>query len=119
MRESKATFAWHEYGEEPEMVGAILLLIFLAVGLALYFLPALIAGSRHHPNATAIFVLNLLLGWTFIGWVVSLVWSFSRPAAPLLYAPAYPPMIAVPQNAAIETRNPSILPPASQYRGAR
>ena len=24
-----------------------------------------------------IFVLNFLLGWTFIGWVVALVWSFS------------------------------------------
>jgi hypothetical protein len=24
-----------------------------------------------------IFVLNILLGWTFLGWVVALVWSFT------------------------------------------
>jgi hypothetical protein len=109
----------YEYREEPEMAGVFLLLVLFAVGLALYFLPAIIAVSRHHPNATAIFVLNLLLGWTFIGWVVSLVWSFTRPPAPMLYPPAYPPMIAVSQSPAIETLNPSILPPASPYRGAR
>jgi hypothetical protein len=37
---------------------------------ALYFLPSII-GLRKR-NAGAIFVLNLLLGWTVIGWVVSL-----------------------------------------------
>jgi len=101
------------------MAGVFLLLVLFAVGLALYFLPALIAASRHHPNATAIFVLNLLLGWTFVGWVVSLVWSFTRPAMPVLYSPVYPAIIESPGSPAIETRNPSILPPASPYRGAR
>ena len=45
--------------------------------LALYFLPALVAKSGRHPNSTAIFALNLLLGWTFIGWVVALVWALT------------------------------------------
>jgi len=39
-------------------------------------LPAIIAGRRHHPNATAITALNLFLGWTLVGWVVALVWAF-------------------------------------------
>jgi len=40
--------------------------------IALYFLPTLQAASRHHHNAAAIFVINLFLGWTLIGWVVAL-----------------------------------------------
>jgi hypothetical protein len=47
------------------------------IGLLLYFLPAIVAIVRGHPNSLAIFILNLLLGWTFIGWVIALVWSFT------------------------------------------
>ena len=54
-----------------------LALLFTLVGIFLYFLPSAIAGSRRHPNSTSIFVLNLLLGWTFVGWVVAIVWAFS------------------------------------------
>lgn len=43
--------------------------------LTLYFVPSLVAVSRKHHNEGAIFLLNLLLGWTFIGWVVALVWA--------------------------------------------
>lgn len=45
------------------------------VGIPLYFLPSVIAGVRGHKNFTALFALNLFLGWLLIGWVVSLVWS--------------------------------------------
>jgi len=45
---------------------------------AFYFLPALIAFLRQHKNRIAIFLLNLLLGWSGLGWVVSLVWSVMR-----------------------------------------
>jgi len=44
----------------------------------LYFLPSLIAFIRQHKNKLAIFLLNLLLGWTVLGWVVSLVWSVMK-----------------------------------------
>jgi len=50
----------------------------LLVGLLFYFLPALVAAKRGHRNATSIFVLNLLLGWTLLGWVIALVWAFSH-----------------------------------------
>ena len=55
----------------------------LAVALiALYFLPTVVAVVRRHHNGNSIAVLNLVAGWTFIGWVVALVWSVSakRPA---------------------------------------
>jgi len=40
-----------------------------------YFFPTILAAIRRKSNTMAIFVLNLFLGWTFVGWVVSLVWS--------------------------------------------
>ena len=52
-------------------------IIFL-FSLALYFLPTIIAMAGHRRNTFAIFLLNLLLGWTFIGWVVALVWSVKK-----------------------------------------
>lgn len=56
----------------------IFVLVFLCLGL--YFTPTLIAFLRKKSNLTSIFVLNLLLGWSFIGWVVSLVWALSNEA---------------------------------------
>jgi len=55
------------------VVGAWLLI--LAAGIAIYFLPALIALHRGHHQILAIFLLNLFLGWSFLGWIASLVWS--------------------------------------------
>ena len=52
------------------------------LGVALYFLPSLIALEQRKRNGTAIFVLNLFLGWTLIGWVVALVWSVTKDAQP-------------------------------------
>jgi hypothetical protein len=45
--------------------------------LFLYFLPAIIANKRGHNSGMAILVLNLFLGWTFLGWVLALVWAFT------------------------------------------
>jgi hypothetical protein len=47
----------------------------LIVLVLLYFVPSVIAARRHHHNAGAIFVLNLLLGWTALGWIAALVWA--------------------------------------------
>ena len=46
---------------------------FLIAGI--YLLPTIIAFARKNPNKIAIMALNILLGWTFIGWVISLVWA--------------------------------------------
>jgi cytochrome c biogenesis protein CcdA len=59
--------------------GAALLAVL--VGLGLYFLPTIIAVNRKVPNVGSIVVLNVFLGWTFIGWVVALAMAArSRPA---------------------------------------
>lgn len=43
------------------------------VVLILYFVPSLVALIRKLPNFGLIFVVNLVLGWTLIGWVWALV----------------------------------------------
>ena len=48
--------------------------IILLICIGVYFLPTIVAGR--HRNGGAIFILNLLLGWTFIGWVVALAMAF-------------------------------------------
>ena len=42
-----------------------------------YFLPTIIAFIRRSNSATGVFLLNLFLGWTFIGWIISLVWAIA------------------------------------------
>lgn len=43
-----------------------------------YFLPTIVAWMRQQPNATAIFFLNLFLGWSLVGWVIALVWALKK-----------------------------------------
>ena len=48
-----------------------------AILLGIYFFPDWVAQSRGHPQRKSIFVLNLFLGWTFLGWVAALIWANS------------------------------------------
>jgi len=50
------------------------LVYLIALGI-LYFMPSSIAWNKHKRNRTAIFALNLLLGWTVLGWIVALIWG--------------------------------------------
>ena len=45
----------------------------LIISLLLYFLPAII--GRHKRDAAGILLVNLLFGWTVIGWVIALIWA--------------------------------------------
>src|SRR4029079_9517377 len=50
-------------------------LFFFLFLLILYFLPGLVAWWWRHRNETAIGVLNIFFGWTFIGCVAALLWA--------------------------------------------
>ena len=58
--------------------GFIGLLLFFWIIIFLYFMPVMNAYVREKKNTAAIMVLNFLLGWTFLGWVAALVWSFTK-----------------------------------------
>lgn len=60
--------------------------IFWLVSLFFYFLPAFLA--RNKPDFTSILILNLLAGWTFIGWIIALVWAVSSDSQRPVTAPA-------------------------------
>ncbi len=51
-------------------------LIIVCCALTFYFLPTIVAVGCGHRHWAAVFILNLFLGWTFLGWVVALVWAF-------------------------------------------
>lgn len=59
------------------MATAILSII---LGAAFYFLPSLLANGSKKKNTASIFVLNLFLGWTLIGWVIALIWAVKKDA---------------------------------------
>jgi len=44
----------------------------LLLALALYFVPSIVAVARRVTHQGSVIVINLFLGWTFIGWVVAL-----------------------------------------------
>jgi Superinfection immunity protein len=68
---------------DTETVGGVILLLLAG----LYILPTLVAWDRGHRQAPAITVLNLLAGWTLVGWLIAMVWSCTRPANGTTQAP--------------------------------
>lgn len=62
-------------------------MVLVILSLLLYFIPSIVASKREHPNRGAIYMLNILAGWTFIGWVGALVWAMtgSQQSAQIAY----------------------------------
>jgi hypothetical protein len=58
---------------ENPIKGQMMLMVYFVVGLVLYFLPSVVGDRKR--NRWAIFTLNLLLGWTILGWIGALVWA--------------------------------------------
>lgn len=58
-----------------ESLAAILVFLFI---LAVYLIPTIIAFVRGHASKWGIGVLNIVLGWSLIFWVVALIWSLSN-----------------------------------------
>lgn len=64
-------------GSGTNNIAAFFAFVFVLSSLALYFAPSWVANERKHRSKTAIIVLNILLGWTVLGWIGALVWAYS------------------------------------------
>jgi len=58
---------------ERGMDFATIIVLFLA--LVFYLLPSAIANKRETDHVGSIFLVNLLFGWTVLGWIAALIWA--------------------------------------------
>jgi hypothetical protein len=77
-----------------------------SASVTLYLLPTVVGCVRRVPGIGAIAVIDILLGWTLVGWVVALAMALrsARPAWPLVQVvqnlpPALPPAPYLPPSA--------------------
>jgi hypothetical protein len=56
----------------------VIIIPFLLLGIPLYFLPSIIAAIRRHPESGQIFKVNLLGGWSILGWISAMIWASIR-----------------------------------------
>lgn len=49
--------------------------------IGLYFTPTVIASGMGSPMTGIVFLINLLLGWTIIGWFVALIMGIATKTA--------------------------------------
>ncbi len=57
----------NDIGSTPLWLAVVLLVI--------YFIPWGAAVTNGRKDVLSIFILNLFVGWTVIGWVLALVWA--------------------------------------------
>ena len=67
-------------------------IMMIGIGIVAYFIPGIIAGVRRHRKASLIFLVNLFLGWSVLGWIFALVWAFraNTPAEAVSVPPPLP-----------------------------
>ncbi|MCL2140595.1 MAG: superinfection immunity protein [Dehalococcoidia bacterium] len=53
-----------------------LFVVIILVFCVIYFFPSILALAVNHHNFTTIFIINILLGWCFIGWIAALIMAF-------------------------------------------
>ncbi|NTW84185.1 MAG: superinfection immunity protein [Chlorobiaceae bacterium] len=59
------------------LTSAMLNVLFFSA-IIMYFLPTIVAMLRDHRQKLQVFILNLLAGWTFVGWIVAIVWACEK-----------------------------------------
>lgn len=73
--------------EEVHVMHLLFALLLIPFG-AIHFLPTIIAALRRGRSLVGIFLLNLFLGWTVIGWIIALIWALTNERE---YMYMYPP----------------------------
>lgn len=69
--------------------GGVLGIVFLILAIIaficlilVYFIPTIIACRRNYINKGPVIIINIFLGWTYIGWVIALAWSLKKDVLP-------------------------------------
>jgi hypothetical protein len=57
------------------MIGNTTTILMVLAIVLLYMLPTLIAFGRAYPRRQDVALVNILLGWTLIGWFVVFLWA--------------------------------------------
>lgn len=84
---------------------AFLVLIVILLAIGVYFLPVIFGTIRSVPNIGSVFVINLFLGWTFIGWVVALAMAArSQPTVQQVMVAQHQGAVAQPSDPLEEAR---------------
>src|SRR5712692_3568855 len=90
------------------LIATIVVTAVVTASVLLYLLPVLLGWARHVPDIGAVAVINILLGWTLVGWALAL-------ALALRTVNRATPVIQVMQNlpsAPPAPPRPARLPPA-------
>lgn len=56
-------------------MGGGMLLVVLLVSFLVYFLPSFVAKGNNNFNT--VLIVNILLGWTLLGWVIAFILAFA------------------------------------------
>ena len=87
------------------VIAVIAVILVIILGFIAYIVPTIVALRRHVPNAGSVIVINMLLGWSIIGWAVALAMAcrdnaprYPYPAAPTYYPPQQQPPYPAPEN---------------------
>ena len=65
------------YGGGSTDFSSVLVIVLWIIGAILYFVPCFVASRRRVNAQGGIIALDILLGWTFLGWVGALIWAIS------------------------------------------
>lgn len=62
---------------------ALFIAIFIVISIVLilitlYFIPSIIAIKKRHKDLFKILMINTFLGWTIVGWIISLVMVINK-----------------------------------------
>ncbi len=75
------TYYAYAFGQYPpdelNAFGKFAAVSFFVVAPIFYLLPIYEAWRRKHPNLIAIALVDILLGWTLVGWVAAMAWAFT------------------------------------------
>jgi hypothetical protein len=67
------------------LTNPVLTVIVGLLAIAVLFLPAIVANQKKHKQYNSILLINILFGWTIIGWLIALIWAIS--ASPVQSSP--------------------------------